>query len=249
VVTYEFENVPEESVEFLSRRIPVFPDAGALAVAQDRLREKTLFRELGIPTPPFAAVYSLAGLHQAVAQIGLPSVLKTRTLGYDGKGQAVLRTPDDIGPAWARLGGVPLILEGFVAFQRELSILGVRGRTGETAFYPLSENIHRDGILRLSRSRPEDPFQAWACARACSITWTTSACWPWNCFKWATPWWRTKWRHGCTIPATGPSRVPKPASSRIICAPSWACPSAAPPPWGRPPWLTSSARSPIPLAY
>jgi len=166
VVTYEFENVPEESVEFLSRRIPVFPDAGALAVAQDRLREKALFRELGIPTPPFAAVDSLAGLHQAVAQIGLPAVLKTRTLGYDGKGQAVLRTPDDIGPAWARLGGVPLILEGFVAFQREISILGVRGRTGETAFYPLAENTHRDGILRFSRSRPEDPFQARAQAHA-----------------------------------------------------------------------------------
>ena len=159
VVTYEFENVPEESIEFLSGRVAVFPDAGSLAIARDRLREKTLFQELGIPTPPFAAVDSLADLKQAVAQIGLPAVLKTRTLGYDGKGQAVLHRTEDLDSAWARLGGVPLVVEGFVRFRREVSVLGVRGRTKETAFYPLAENVHHDGILRLSRSRPGDPLQ------------------------------------------------------------------------------------------
>lgn len=166
VVTYEFENVPEESIEFLSRRVPVFPDAASLTIARDRLREKTLFQKLGIPSPPFAMVDSLAALRQAVAEIGLPAVLKTRTLGYDGKGQAVLRRPEDLGPAWVRLGGVPLVLEGFVHFQREVSVIGVRGRTGEAAFYPLAENVHRDGILRLSRSRPGDPLQAQAQAYA-----------------------------------------------------------------------------------
>lgn len=162
VVTYEFENVPEDSIEFLSKRVAVFPDAGSLATARDRLREKILFRELGIPTPPFAAVNSLADLTRAVAQIGLPAVLKTRTLGYDGKGQVVLRRTEDIEPAWARVGSVPLVVEGFVSFRREVSVIGVRGRGGETAFYPLAENVHHEGILRVSRSRPGDPCQAQA---------------------------------------------------------------------------------------
>lgn len=162
MVTYEFENVSEDSIEFLSKRVAVFPDAGSLATARDRLREKTLFRELGIPTPPFAAVDSLPDLTRAVAQIGLPAVLKTRTLGYDGKGQAVLRRTEDIEPAWARLGSVPLVVEGFVGFRREVSVIGMRGRGGETAFYPLTENVHHKGILRVSRSRPDDPCQTQA---------------------------------------------------------------------------------------
>lgn len=159
VVTYEFENVPEDSIEFLSRRVAVYPDVRALATARDRLREKTLFRELGIPTPAFAAVDSLDHLKQAVGDIALPAVLKTRTLGYDGKGQFVLRQIGDIELAWARLEGVPLILEGFVDFRREVSVLAVCSRDGETAFYPLAENVHRDGVLRISRSRPGDPFE------------------------------------------------------------------------------------------
>lgn len=162
IVTYEFENVPEDSIAFLSKRVAVFPDAGSLAIARDRLHEKTLFRELGIPTPPFAAVNSLADLTRAVAQIGLPAVLKTRTLGYDGKGQVVLRRTEDIEPAWARVGSVPLVVESFVSFRREVSVIGVRGRGGETAFYPLAENVHHEGILRVSRSRPGDPCQAQA---------------------------------------------------------------------------------------
>jgi 5-(carboxyamino)imidazole ribonucleotide synthase len=162
VITYEFENVPETSISFLAERVAVFPGAASLATARDRLREKMLFRELGIPAAPFAAVDSLAELERAAATIGLPAVLKTRTLGYDGKGQAVLRRPEDLAAAWTRLGGVPLIVEGFVDFRRELSALGVRARDGETAFYPLAENVHTEGILRLSRSRPGDPAEAQA---------------------------------------------------------------------------------------
>lgn len=159
VVTYEFENVPEDSVEFLSRRVTVYPDTRTLATARDRLREKTLFRELGIPTPTFTTIDSRGNLKQAVGDMGLPAVLKTRTLGYDGKGQFVLQQFEDIEPAWAHLGGVPLILEGFVDFGREVSIIAVRRRNGETTFYPLAENVHREGILRSSRSCPGDPFE------------------------------------------------------------------------------------------
>jgi 5-(carboxyamino)imidazole ribonucleotide synthase len=150
LVTFEFENVPVAAVERLAMRVPVFPPPRALDVAQDRLNEKTLFRSLDIGTAPFATVDTRDDLHRAVAAIGLPSVLKTRTQGYDGKGQRVLRRSDDLDPAFAAIGGRPLLLEGFVPFERELSIIAARGRTGETAYWPLVENVHRDGILRLS---------------------------------------------------------------------------------------------------
>ncbi|MFO7594313.1 MAG: 5-(carboxyamino)imidazole ribonucleotide synthase [Pseudomonadota bacterium] len=159
VVTYEFENVPETSIEFLSQRVPVYPGVLALATARDRLNEKSLFRQLGIPTVPFVAVGTLEELQQAMSTTGLPAVLKTRTLGYDGKGQAVLKEEADILPAWEALGGVPLILEGFATFQREISVIAVRGQNGEIRFYPVTENSHRDGILHLSRSRPGDRQQ------------------------------------------------------------------------------------------
>jgi 5-(carboxyamino)imidazole ribonucleotide synthase len=149
-VTYEFENVPVAAARFLAERVPVYPPPAALEVAQDRLVEKTFFQKLGIATPPFAPVDNQADLNAAIAQIGLPAVLKTRRLGYDGKGQLILREPADAATAWARLGHAPLILEGFVPFERELSILAARGHDGETAFFPLIENHHRDGILRLS---------------------------------------------------------------------------------------------------
>jgi 5-(carboxyamino)imidazole ribonucleotide synthase len=150
VVTYEFENVPVAAATRLAAHVPVFPQPKSLDVAQDRLKEKTLFRELGIGTAPFVAVDTREDLERAAEAIGLPAVLKTRTQGYDGKGQRVLRRPQDLEPAFAAIGGRPLILEGFVPFRRELSILAVRSRTGETAFWPLVENVHRDGILRLS---------------------------------------------------------------------------------------------------
>jgi 5-(carboxyamino)imidazole ribonucleotide synthase len=128
------------------------PPPAALEAAQDRVSEKTFFQQAGIGTAPFAAADSREELSQAVERIGLPAVLKTRRFGYDGKGQILLRSPDDVPRAWLALGGVPLILEGFVPFERELSLLAVRGRGGETAFYPLIENHHHEGMLRLSRA-------------------------------------------------------------------------------------------------
>jgi 5-(carboxyamino)imidazole ribonucleotide synthase len=150
LVTYEFENVPVTAASRLAERVPVFPSPRALEVAQDRLKEKHLFRDLGIGTAPFTAVDTRSDLDGAVATIGLPAVLKTRTQGYDGKGQRVLRRLEDLEGAFASLGGRPLILEGFIPFERELSVLAARSRTGATAFWPLVENVHRDGILRLS---------------------------------------------------------------------------------------------------
>ena len=154
VATFDFENVPAESAEWLTGRVPVFPGPRALATAQDRLAEKTLFRELGIPVPPFAAIDTLAQLREAAATIGTPCILKTRRLGYDGKGQFRIKTPADVEAAWDALGPqaerVGLILEGFVAFQRELSVVAVRGRDGEFRAWPLTENWHVDGVLSAS---------------------------------------------------------------------------------------------------
>ncbi|MBX3207200.1 MAG: 5-(carboxyamino)imidazole ribonucleotide synthase [Labilithrix sp.] len=150
VVTYEFENVPVGSARFLNELVPVYPPPAALEVSQDRLDEKQFFERLGIPTPPFAPVSSREELDAAVRHIGLPMVIKTRRFGYDGKGQMVLRTEADVARAWEALGAASLIVEGLVPFERELSILGVRGTTGETRFWPLVENEHRDGVLRVS---------------------------------------------------------------------------------------------------
>src|SRR6478609_3558601 len=122
VVTYEFESVPVEAAAALEARVPVFPPSFALRVAQDRLAEKSCFRTLGIGTAAFEAVESLADLTNAVDQLGLPAVLKTRRLGYDGKGQFVLTRVEDIPLAWAAVGQAPSILEGFVRFERELSL-------------------------------------------------------------------------------------------------------------------------------
>lgn len=165
VVTFDFENVPAAALERLAAEVPVAPNPRALGIAQDRLAEKTLFRELGIPTPVHAAVDSRADLDAAVATTGLPAVLKTRRFGYDGKGQRVLRARADLDAAWAELAGHALILEGFVPFTRELSILAVRGHDGATAFWPLVENVHAGGILRVSRA-PADADALAATAHA-----------------------------------------------------------------------------------
>jgi len=150
LVTYEFENVPVQAARFLQKRVAVYPPPEALEASQDRLNEKTLFQELDIATTQFVPVNSPAEFEDAFHQIGLPAVLKTRRMGYDGKGQWLLRTPEDAAELKSAFPHDPLILEKFVPFQRELSILAVRSRTGETAFYPLVENHHRGGILRLS---------------------------------------------------------------------------------------------------
>lgn len=149
VVTAEWENVAVEGAQFLAERLPLWPPPAAIEAAQDRLSEKTLFNSLGIETAPFAAVDTAADLEAAVQQVGLPAILKTRRMGYDGLGQWRLRSKEDVALAAAELDS-PAILEGFVNFERELSILAVRSSTGEVAFYPLVENHHRDGILRLS---------------------------------------------------------------------------------------------------
>ena len=149
-VTYEFENVDVSAAEHLEQRTPVRPGGRALEVAQDRLTEKTFFRDHGIETAPFAAADTLEELRAAAAEVGLPAVIKTRRFGYDGKGQAVARDAAELEAAWERVGGVPLILEGFVDFDRELSILGVRGTDGDVRCWPLVENAHEGGILRRS---------------------------------------------------------------------------------------------------
>ncbi|MCM2290885.1 5-(carboxyamino)imidazole ribonucleotide synthase [Allorhizobium sp. BGMRC 0089] len=150
VVTYEFENVPVDAAERLSVVRPVFPPAKALEVSQDRLVEKQFLNGLGIATAPFRAVDSQAALEAALKDFGGQGVLKTRRFGYDGKGQKVYRTGDKSEGGYAALGGVPLILEGFVAFEREISIIAARGADGHIACYDPAENIHRDGILHTS---------------------------------------------------------------------------------------------------
>jgi len=153
-VTFDFENVPAATADRLAGQVAVHPNPGALAVAQDRMAEKTLFRESGLATPEFAAVDTLDDLRTAVDRIGLPAILKTRRLGYDGKGQFRLKTAADIEAAWAALGEAAerhgLILEAFVPFDRELSVVAVRGRDGDFRTWPLTRNWHVDGVLSLS---------------------------------------------------------------------------------------------------
>lgn len=152
VVSYEFESVPVAPVQRVAARTAVRPGPEALRVAQDRLHEKTYFQRLAIGTPAFAAVDTRVDLERALAEIGLPAVLKTRRFGYDGKGQYVLRSPDDADRAFEDLSGAALILEQFVRFDRELSLIAVRALDGQLRFYPLIENEHRHGILHLSRA-------------------------------------------------------------------------------------------------
>jgi 5-(carboxyamino)imidazole ribonucleotide synthase len=152
VITYEWEGVPADAARFLARDLPVRPGARSLEVAQDRLTEKETFRRLGIATADFSAVDERSDLDDAVTAVGVPAILKTRRGGYDGKGQTRLETLDDLGPAWDELGGVPLILESLVPFDRELSVLAVRGVDGTVACWPLVENHHEGGILRVSKA-------------------------------------------------------------------------------------------------
>ncbi|MBP9773021.1 MAG: 5-(carboxyamino)imidazole ribonucleotide synthase [Candidatus Peribacteraceae bacterium] len=153
VITYEFENVPVSAVKYLEGLgKTVYPKMDALETAQDRVFEKSLFEKIGIPTPPFKAVKTEQDLYAAMEIIGVPAVMKTCRQGYDGKGQAIIKTSGDVLPAWNKLQGLELVIEKFISFQRELSMICVRSTTGETAFYPLNENVHRQGILRITRS-------------------------------------------------------------------------------------------------
>ena len=161
LVTYEFENVPAETATILSRHRPLRPGARALGVTQDRLAEKTFVAELGLPVAPFRDVGDLRALEEAVAAIGRPSVLKTRRFGYDGKGQVKITELTDLAEAWDAIGRKPAILEGFVPFSREVSVVAARGVSGDFAAFDICENEHRDHILAFTR------IPASLSARAC----------------------------------------------------------------------------------
>jgi len=157
VITYEFENVPVAALQHIEGVAPVYPPATALRHSQDRLDEKKLFNELDIPLPGYRAIDTRAEMDAAADKLGLPMVIKTRRFGYDGKGQFVVKQIADLDVAWDELGGQALIAEQWVPFDYEISCLGVRSISGEIAIYPLSRNIHIDGILRTSRSPVDEP--------------------------------------------------------------------------------------------
>ena len=160
VITYEFENVSVDATRWMAERLPVHPASDALETAQDRRAEKELFASIGLVVPRYQTVDSLTDLTQALEELGTPAVLKTRRMGYDGKGQAVVRDPLLAEDAWRAVGEVPSILEAFVSFDRELSIVAARALDGAFAAYPLVQNHHRDGILRLTRAPAPDTTPA-----------------------------------------------------------------------------------------
>lgn len=147
VVTYEFENIPTTALDVIEALVPIRPGREALRVSQDRLTEKTYLQEIGLKVAPFANVTDRNSLGDAVAQIGVPSILKTRRFGYDGKGQARLKSMQDIDQSWADMADHPAVLEGFVEFSHEVSVIAARSPRGDVACYDPGENVHRDGIL------------------------------------------------------------------------------------------------------
>src|SRR6476660_1518128 len=151
VITYEFENVPAKTAAFLAKRKPVMPDPQVLETTQDRLAEKNFISALKIATAPYAPVHSATQLVDAVKEVGLPAVLKTRQLGYDGKGQAKIGKGGDAIAAWRSVKNAPAILEGFIDFEREVSVVAARSRDGAVECFEVTENEHRDHILKTSR--------------------------------------------------------------------------------------------------
>jgi 5-(carboxyamino)imidazole ribonucleotide synthase len=151
VITYEFENVPAKTAAFLATRKPVLPDPKVLELTQDRLIEKNFISELKIATAPYAPVHSATQLAEGIDKVGLPAVLKTRTLGYDGKGQAKITKNGDAAAAWRSVRQAPCILEGFIDFQREVSVIAARGADGQVECFEVTENEHRDHILKISQ--------------------------------------------------------------------------------------------------
>ncbi|MDX8347228.1 5-(carboxyamino)imidazole ribonucleotide synthase [Cognatiyoonia sp. IB215446] len=148
VITYEFENIPTSALDLLEDLASIHPGRRALATSQDRLTEKAFLQDLGLQTAPFADVVSLDDMNRALEEIGTPAILKTRRLGYDGKGQARIMSPTDAEVAFSAMAGAPAILEGFVEFSHEISVIGARNADGEVACYDPGENVHKDGILR-----------------------------------------------------------------------------------------------------
>ncbi len=147
VVTFEFENVPTDALDLIERQVPIRPGREALRISQDRLTEKNFLQDLGLSVAPFADVPDAKAMAAAVDQIGAPSILKTRRFGYDGKGQARLRDPKDADGAYAQIQGAPAVLEGFVDFSHEVSVIAARSVSGDVACFDPGENVHRDGIL------------------------------------------------------------------------------------------------------
>jgi len=165
VITYEFENVPSASAMLLAARRPVLPDRKILETTQDRLAEKDFVKRLGIGTAAYADVDSAAALRTAIGQIGLPAVIKTRRFGYDGKGQAIIRAGDDPDRIWEDLATKSAILEAFVPFEREISVIAARSASGEVECFDVTENEHRDHILKISRAPAPIPDALAAQAR------------------------------------------------------------------------------------
>ncbi len=156
VVTYEFENIPVEAAAGASLSVPVFPSPRALGISQDRFEEKNFFASLGIPTARFVNVVTPPDLRVGARELGFPCILKTRRSGYDGKGQVVLRTVTDVDDLCGKFPEVPSILEESIPFRQELSIVAVRSKRRDILYYPLTHNVHRDGILAISRSPAEN---------------------------------------------------------------------------------------------
>ncbi|MEO5619427.1 MAG: 5-(carboxyamino)imidazole ribonucleotide synthase, partial [Cypionkella sp.] len=163
VITYEFENVPTAALDALEAIRPIRPNRRALAISQDRIAEKDFLTSLGLTCAPYHAVNSAADMAEAVTKIGAPAILKTTRLGYDGKGQARLKTPEGAEAAFAAMNGQPAVLEGFITFSHEVSVIAARGLDASVACYDPGENVHRDGILhsttlpaRLSPSQRTD---------------------------------------------------------------------------------------------
>ncbi|MEM9584609.1 MAG: 5-(carboxyamino)imidazole ribonucleotide synthase [Pseudomonadota bacterium] len=150
VITYEFENVPASALDLLESGAPIRPNRLALATSQNRITEKVFLEGLGLNVAPFAAVTSASELQEAVSQIGAPSILKTQTLGYDGKGQARIKEGDDLDKVWAGMNNAPCVLEGFIEFSHEVSVIGARALDGQVACFDPGENVHRNGILHMT---------------------------------------------------------------------------------------------------
>ena len=162
LVTVEFENVPLSALEHVAQFVPVYPSPRAVSAAQDRLHEKELFQSLGIPTPQFHAVESAESLAETITNHNDTLIIKSRRFGYDGKGQIVLQPSDDAAKAWSALGDVPLIAEQRMQFKREVSTIAARSRSGDVCFYPLTENLHQNGILKRSKVSLDDALQSQA---------------------------------------------------------------------------------------
>lgn len=162
LVTYEFENIPAAAVEHLAKSLPIHPSLACLIATQERFAEKSLFQHLNIPTAAFIAIDAAEDVCNVSESIGFPCMLKTRRSGYDGKGQRLVRTDEELLPAWKALESVPVIAEQYIPFSRELSLIAVRSLHGTMKYYSLTENLHRDGILRRSIAPASSPLQSTA---------------------------------------------------------------------------------------